>query len=202
MRRIPRCVEIPAGQLGRSRMTIKTLPAAALYTCGELIVEELRSTSERPGWAKLYAALASDLTGYAGTRTVYPFLPACGRCSYRYRNAYAALSLHERSCQPKRREWRHAGSRVQRQLEGGILDEITQMRIFIVADVCFHGDRPLAIFSTLRIYLPHQHPFSQLFQALASRPISCSTWREIRLSLLMVSIICTGIRMVCAPDRR
>ncbi len=58
----------------------------------------------------------------------------------------------------------------------------------------------LAIFSTFTNFIFwHQHAFSQLFPASAPRPISCSIWREIRLSLLIVSIICTrmdGARLI------
>ncbi|AEW75283.1 hypothetical protein EcWSU1_03855 [Enterobacter ludwigii] len=55
--------------------------------------------------------------------------------------------------------------RVQRQLEGGILDEITQMRIFIITDWCFHGDW---LFGDLQhftdLVFRHQHALSQLFR--------------------------------------
>ncbi|CNT65822.1 Uncharacterised protein [Salmonella enterica subsp. enterica serovar Bovismorbificans] len=55
--------------------------------------------------------------------------------------------------------------RVQRQLEGGILDEITQMRIFIVADRRFHGDWLFGNLQHLTNFIfRHQHPFSQLFR--------------------------------------
>ena len=33
---------------------------------------------------------------------------------------------------------------------------------------------------------------------VGSRPISCSIWREVRMILLIVSIMCTGMRMVRA----
>ena len=33
---------------------------------------------------------------------------------------------------------------------------------------------------------------------VGSRPISCSIWREVRTILLIVSIMCTGMRMVRA----
>ena len=56
----------------------------------------------------------------------------------------------------------------------------------------------LAIFSTLRILSSGISIRSASSSGVGSRPISCSIWREIRLSLLMVSIICTGIRMVRA----
>ena len=40
--------------------------------------------------------------------------------------------------------------------------------------------------------------FSANSSGVGSLPISCNIWRDVRTSLLMVSIICTGIRMVRA----
>ena len=40
--------------------------------------------------------------------------------------------------------------------------------------------------------------FSASSSGVGSRPISCSIWREVRTSLLMVSIMWTGMRMVRA----
>ncbi|MCY1551702.1 hypothetical protein D9M68_880480 [compost metagenome] len=56
----------------------------------------------------------------------------------------------------------------------------------------------LAIFRTLRILSSGMSMRSPSSSGVGSRPISCSIWREIRLSLLIVSIMCTGIRMVRA----
>ena len=57
------------------------------------------------------------------------------------------------------------GRRIQRQLEGGILDEIPQMRIFIITDRRFHGDW---LFGDLQhfadLVFRHQHTFSQFFR--------------------------------------
>ncbi len=61
------------------------------------------------------------------------------------------------SGQPARRALPHAGfrwSQNPRQLEGGILDEIPQMRIFIITIGVSMEIGSLAIFSTLRILLP------------------------------------------------
>ena len=56
----------------------------------------------------------------------------------------------------------------------------------------------LAIFSTLRTFSRGMPSFSANSSGVGSRPISCSIWREVRTSLLIVSIMCTGIRMVRA----
>ena len=57
------------------------------------------------------------------------------------------------------------GGRVQRQLEGVILDEISQMRIFIVANRRFHGDRLFGDFQHLTNFIfRHQHTLGQLFR--------------------------------------
>ncbi|CSA76072.1 Uncharacterised protein [Vibrio cholerae] len=56
----------------------------------------------------------------------------------------------------------------------------------------------LAIFSTLRILSSGICMRSANSSGSGSRPISCSIWREIRFSLLIVSIMCTGIRIVRA----
>ena len=55
-----------------------------------------------------------------------------------------------------------------------------------------------AIFNTLRILSSGISIATANSSGVASRPISCNNLREIRLSLLIVSIICTGIRIVRA----
>jgi len=55
----------------------------------------------------------------------------------------------------------------------------------------------LAILRTLRT-LSSASPCARQLLGRGSRPISCSIWREMRFSLLMVSIMCTGMRMVRA----
>lgn len=54
----------------------------------------------------------------------------------------------------------------------------------------------LAIFSILRILFFGISIRLVSFFGVGLRFIFCSIWREIRLSLLMVLIICIGIRMV------
>ena len=56
----------------------------------------------------------------------------------------------------------------------------------------------LAILSTLRILSSGISMRSPSSSGVGSRPISWSIWREMRFSLLIVSIICTGMRMVRA----
>ena len=56
----------------------------------------------------------------------------------------------------------------------------------------------MAILSTLRTFSSGMANFSESSSGVGSRPISCSIWREVRTILLMVSIMCTGMRMVRA----
>jgi hypothetical protein len=56
----------------------------------------------------------------------------------------------------------------------------------------------LAIFRTLRTFSSGMASFSASSSGVGSRPISCSIWREVRTILLIVSIMCTGMRMVRA----
>src|SRR5205823_5228555 len=56
----------------------------------------------------------------------------------------------------------------------------------------------LAIFSTLRTFSSGMPSFSANSSGVGSRPISLSIWRLVRTILLMVSIMCTGMRMVRA----
>jgi hypothetical protein len=56
----------------------------------------------------------------------------------------------------------------------------------------------LAIFSTFRTFSSGMPSFSASSSGCGSRPISCSIWREVRTSLLIVSIMWTGMRMVRA----
>ena len=55
-----------------------------------------------------------------------------------------------------------------------------------------------AIFRTLRTFSSGMARRSASSSGVGSRPISCSIWREVRTSLLIVSIMCTGMRMVRA----
>src|SRR5262249_24862928 len=56
----------------------------------------------------------------------------------------------------------------------------------------------LAIFRTLRTFSSGMPSFSANSSGVGSRPISCSICRLVRTILLMVSIMCTGMRMVRA----
>ncbi len=56
----------------------------------------------------------------------------------------------------------------------------------------------LAIFMILRILSSGISIFSARMPASGSKPNSCRCWREMRFILLMVSIMCTGMRMVRA----
>ncbi len=56
----------------------------------------------------------------------------------------------------------------------------------------------LAILRTLRTFSSGMPSFSASSSGAGSRPISCSIWRLVRTSLLIVSIMWTGMRMVRA----
>ena len=56
----------------------------------------------------------------------------------------------------------------------------------------------MAIFITLRTFSSGMESFSASSSGVGSRPISCIIWREVRTILLIVSIMCTGMRMVRA----
>src|SRR5881227_2558934 len=55
-----------------------------------------------------------------------------------------------------------------------------------------------AIFSTLRTFATGMSMRLAISSEVGSRPSSCTSWRDVRISLLMVSIMCTGMRMVRA----
>ena len=55
-----------------------------------------------------------------------------------------------------------------------------------------------AIFRTLRTLLTGMSMRFAISSEVGSRPSSCTRAREVRMSLLMVSIMCTGMRMVRA----
>ena len=56
----------------------------------------------------------------------------------------------------------------------------------------------LAIFMILRILSSGISIFSASVGASGSKPNSCRCWREMRFILLIVSIMCTGMRIVRA----
>jgi len=60
--------------------------------------------------------------------------------------------------------------------------------------------RVLAILSTLRTFSNGMPSFSASSSGVGSRPISLSIWRLLRTTLEIDSIICTGMRMVRAPQ--
>jgi hypothetical protein len=55
-----------------------------------------------------------------------------------------------------------------------------------------------AILRTLRTFSSGMPSFSASSSGVGSRPISLSIWRLVRTILLMVSIMCTGMRIVRA----
>ncbi len=122
---------------------------------------------------------------------------------YRYRNAYAELLLHARSGQPdvvRCRAQAFGGRRIQRQLE--VVSSMKSPR-------CESSSSPIGVSWRLALWrssalcgscLPASDTFSQFFRRRFTAHL-LQHLAEIRLSLLIVSIICTGIRMV-RPDPR
>ena len=55
-----------------------------------------------------------------------------------------------------------------------------------------------AILRTLRTLSTGTSILIAISSGVGSRPSSWTSWREVRMSLLMVSIMCTGMRMVRA----
>jgi len=72
------------------------------------------------------------------------------------------------------------------------------MGIFLVTDGVSSEIGSFAILRTLRTFSSGMARRSANSSGVGSRPISCSIWREVRTSLLIVSIIWTGMRMVRA----
>ena len=62
----------------------------------------------------------------------------------------------------------------------------------------YNGSLTPASFRTLRTLSSGISIRTASSSGVASRPNSCSIWREMRFSLLIVSIMCTGMRMVRA----
>jgi hypothetical protein len=90
------------------------------------------------------------------------------------------------------------GSRVDRQHRVLVLDEIAEIESSSSPIGVSRLIGSLAIFSTLRTFSSGMASFSESSSGVGSRPISCSIWRLVRTILLMVSIMCTGMRMVRA----
>ena len=88
---------------------------------------------------------------------------------------------------------------VDRQHHIGVLDEVAQMAESSSSPMGVSRlIGSLAILRTLRTFSSGMARRSASSSGVGSRPISCSIWREVRTSLLMVSIMCTGMRMVRA----
>jgi hypothetical protein len=79
-----------------------------------------------------------------------------------------------------------------------VFDEVAQMRIFLFADRRFERDWLLRNLQTLRTFATGMSMRLAISSDVGSRPSSCTSCREVRISLLIVSIMCTGIRIVRA----
>ena len=109
------------------------------------------------------------------------------------------LARRQRGQNPRRRFLQVLLNRgIQRQDGVLVFDEIAKLAVFLVANRRFQEIGSLAIFITLRTFSSGICSFSASSSGVGSRPISCSIWRPVRTSLLIVSIMWTGMRIVRA----
>ncbi len=145
--------------------------------------------------------LRFDLTDtFAVTSNCLPTSSSVWSVFISIRNAYAELSLHARSGQPARRACRtqaFGGRRIQRQLEGGILMKSPR---------CESSSSPIGVSMEIALWrssalcgscLPASAYVQQFFRRRFTAHLLQHLARN-TVSLLIVSIICTGIRMVRA----
>ena len=85
-----------------------------------------------------------------------------------------------------------------RRSHAAVDDEVAQMRFFFFADGRFERDRLLRDAQHLADFADGQFQPPASSSVVGSRPSSCCSCRCARTSLLMVSIMCTGMRMVRA----
>ena len=120
-----------------------------------------------------------------------------GRYSCRYRNAYAGLWL--RAGQAFEDFFVTSQAGVHRGVCGATLlaspmkspkCESSSSPIGVSIEIGFGDFRDFADF-----VFRHFHQLGK-FGGIGLSPVSCRYWREMRFILLMVSIMCTGIRMV------
>ena len=79
----------------------------------------------------------------------------------------------------------------------GVLDEIAEVRVLLLADGRLQRHRLLGHLLDLPDLL-RSIPITLISSGVGSRPRSCSSCRCTRTSLLIVSTMCTGIRIVRA----
>ena len=91
-----------------------------------------------------------------------------------------------------------SGRRLIRLREAAVLDEVSDMRVIVIADRVSMEIGSFAILRTLRIFSSGMLICCASSSGVGSRPFSWSICLETRLSLLMVSIMWTGILMVRA----
>ncbi len=121
------------------------------------------------------AALRFDLTDtFAGNVELFTHFSSVWSVFISIPKRIRRTFASARSGQPARRALPHAGfrwSQIQRQLEGGILDEIPQMRIFTSPIGVSMEIGSLAIFSTLRSCLPASACVQPVLPALVHGPL-------------------------------
>jgi len=85
-----------------------------------------------------------------------------------------------------------------RRNDRAVFDEVAQVRIFLFANRRFEGDGFLSNLQDFPNFATGMSMRLAISSEVGSRPSSCTSCREVRISLLMVSIMCTGIRIVRA----
>ena len=80
-----------------------------------------------------------------------------------------------------------------------VRDKVAQMAVFLLADGGFQRDRLLGDPHDLpHLVHRHAHLLGDLLRRWAHAQFLCSSWRLTFFTLLMVSTMCTGMRMVRA----
>jgi hypothetical protein len=92
----------------------------------------------------------------------------------------------------------HVDDRVRGRDHVLVLDEVAEMRVLFLADRCLERDGLLGDLEDLADLVERElHLLGDLL-GVGSRPSSWTRLRLVRISLLMVSIMCTGMRIVRA----
>src|SRR2546422_8282890 len=79
-----------------------------------------------------------------------------------------------------------------------VLDEVAQVAVLLLADRRLQRDGLLRDLQHLAHLVHGDVHLRRDLLRVGSRPSSWTSWREVRMSLLIVSIMCTGMRLVRA----
>ncbi len=205
--RIPRCAALR--QPGACAWLDKTPPLRRRFIpVRRPIVEEAAQQSPERLAAQFTQRLRFDSDGHVRGCNIelltHFFQRVVGVHTMGRETHSSTFASHERSGQPKCREWRHAGLRSWQSPAaaargGGILDESPRCESFIVADRRFHGDWALGNLQHLTNFIfRYQHPFEIALPALARGPFLQHLARNTVTSFVDGSIIAHRIRW-CAP---